>query len=193
MNKDIFLLFYAMISSIWQKLIPVAIIVISFVACSKDNPDSASILMKKVWSPYQIEILMVDTNRVVVTDKNTGKQTETDSISRSDTIYLPSTCQRNSVYQFKANGIQTITDACSGSMDYNTNWTITQTNQMFFTQFVSGLTSITGLVSEVNTSKFVFNLAQSNYITGGHFDASGNQVSTADISITTTFLTFKSR
>ena len=182
-----------MIPSFYQKLTPVAIVVISFIACSKDNPDSASMLMKKAWSPYQVEILTVDTNRVVVTDKNTGKQTETDSVLKSDTIFLPSTCQRNSVYQFKANGIQTITDVCSGSMNFNNNWTITQTNQMFFYQLVSGFSFNTGLLSEINNSQFVFNTVQGNYGYGTTYDANGNQVSTADIFITTTILTFKSR
>ena len=182
-----------MIPSFYQKLTPIAIVVISFIACSKDNPDSASMLMKKAWSPYQVEILTVDTNRVVVTDKNTGKQTETSSVLKSDTIFLPSICQRNSVYQFKANGVQIITDACSSSINYNNNWTITQTNQMVFTQFVTGMGFITGLVSEINTSKFVFNTVQTNYGYGGYYDANGNQVSTTDIFKTTTLLTFKSR
>jgi hypothetical protein len=193
MNKDIFLLFYAMIPSNCQKLIPLGIIVISFVACSKDNPDSASILMKKAWSPYQVEILTSDTNRVVVTDKNTGKQTETSSVLKSDTIYLPSTCQRNSVYQFKTNGVEIITDACSGSMNYNTTWTITQTNQMLFSQLVAGFSFNTGLLSEINNSQFVFNTIQGSSDYGTTYDANGNQVSTADILTTTTILTFKSR
>ncbi len=130
MNEDIFLLFYPMIPPLYKKLTPLAIALISFVACSKDNSDPASILMEKAWAPYQVEILTIDSNKVVVTDKSTGEQKETDTVLKSDTIFLVSACNQNSLYQFRANGVQIITDACSSNSDYNTTWTITQTKQM---------------------------------------------------------------
>ena len=194
MNKDIFLLFYLMIPPFCKKLAPVAIGLISFVACNKENSDPASMLMMKAWNPYQVEILTIDSSRVVVTDKSTGEQKETDTVLKSDTIYLASTCQQNSLYQFKTNGVQIITDACNpNSMDYNTSWTITQTNQMFFSQFVTGLIPVTGLLSEINTSQFVFNSVRNMYGFGNSTDANGNQVSTSDILAITTIMTFKSR
>jgi hypothetical protein len=194
MNKDIFLLFYPMIPPFYKKLTSFAIALISFVACRKDNSDPASILTKKVWVPYQVEILTIDSNRVVVTDKSTGEHKETNTVLKLDTIYLVSTCQQNSLYQFKANGVQIITDACSSnSMDYNTTWTITQTKQMFFSQFVTGLIPVTGLLSGINTSQFVFNSFRNMNAFGNSTDANGNQVSTSDILTITTIMTFKSR
>ena len=194
MNKDIFILFYPMVPSFYNKLTFSAIVLISFVACRKDDSDPASILMKKTWAPYQVEILTIDSNRMVVTDKSTGVKKETDTVLKSDTIYLVSTCQQNSLYQFKANGVQVITDACSSnSPDYTTTWTITQTKQMFFSQFVTGLIPVTGLLSEINTSQFIFNSLQNMYAFGNSTDANGNQVSTSDILTITTILTFKSR
>jgi len=183
-----------MILSYYKKLTPFAIALISLAGCSKENSDPASILKMKVWVPYQVEILTIDSNRVVVTDKSTGAQKETDAVLKSDTIYLMSTCQQNSLYQFKANGVQTITDACySNSMDYNTTWSITQTKQMFFSQFVTGLATVTGSLSEINSSQFVFNSIRNMNGYGSSVDANGNQVSTFDILTFTTILTFKSR
>ena len=183
-----------MISSFYKKLTPLPVALIFFAACSKDNSDPASILMKKAWVPYQVEILTVDSNRTAVTDKSTGENRETNTVLKSDTIYLVSNCQQNSLYQFKANGVQTITDACySNSMDYNTTWSITQTKQMFFSQFVTGLATVTGSLSEINSSQFVFNSIRNMNGYGSSVDANGNQVSTFDILTFTTILTFKSR
>ncbi len=194
MNKGIFFLFYTMIPPFYKKLMPFTLALISFIACSKDNSDPASILMKKAWVPYQVEILTIDSNQVVVTDKSTGERKETDSVLKSDTIYLVSTCQQNSLYQFKANGVQIITDGCSAnSMDYNSTWTITQTKQMSFSQFVTGLIPVTGLLSGINASQFVFNSVRNMNAFGNSTDANGNQVNTSDILTITTILTFKSR
>jgi hypothetical protein len=65
---------------------------------------------------------------------------------------------------------------------------------MFFSQFATGVVPITGLLTEINRSQFVFNGVRNNmYAFGNSTDANGNQVSTYDILITTTILTFKSR
>jgi hypothetical protein len=106
MNKDIFLLFYPMISPFYKSLTPVAIALICFAACSKENSDPASILMSKVWFSYQVEIMTVDSNRRVVTDKVTGEQKETNNVLETDTVYLTLTCEQNSLYQFKTNGFR---------------------------------------------------------------------------------------
>jgi hypothetical protein len=194
MNKDYFLLFYLMIPSFYKKLTLYSLALISFVACTKDNSDPASMLMGKAWSPYQVEILTIDSSRVGVLDKSTGEQKETNSVLKTDTTYLVSACQQNSVYQFKANGVQIITDACSYNIsDFNNTWTVTQTGQISFSQFVTGLVPVTGLLSEINTSQFVFNSIGINYAFGNSTDADGNQVSTTDIITTTRILTFKSR
>jgi hypothetical protein len=95
----------------------------NFLACTKDNSDPASMLINKAWSPYRVEILTVDSSRVVVIDKSTGEQKETNSVLKTDTTYVVDACQQNSVYQFKANGVQIITDACSYNIsDYNSTW-----------------------------------------------------------------------
>ena len=184
-----------MIPPFCKNLTPIAIALICLVACTKENSDPASILMSKAWNPYRVEIITIDSNRTVVTDKITGEQKETNRVVKTDTIYLANTCQQNSLYQFKTNGVQIITDACSSSsMDYNTTWAITQTKQMSFSQFVTGFIPITGLLTEINTSQFVFNGVRNNmYAFGNSTDANGNQVGTYDILITTTILTFKSR
>lgn len=193
MNWGIFLLFYPMISS-YRKLLAFPIVLIFFVACSKDNSDPSSLLMRKAWIPYQVEILTIDSNRTTVTDKSTGENTVTNTVIKSDTIFLVSTCQRNSLYQFKANGVQTITDACySNSNDYNTTWTITQTKQMSFSQFVTGMIPVTGVLTGINASQFAFNSERNMYAFGNSTDASGNPVSTYDALNITTILTFKSR
>src|ERR1700688_4214193 len=102
-----------MISFIYKNLMPFAVVLICFVACSKENADPASLLMKKAWTPYQVEIVTIDSNRITVTDTVTGAQKVTNSVLKKDTIYIVSTCQQNSLYLFKTNGVQTITDACS--------------------------------------------------------------------------------
>jgi hypothetical protein len=184
-----------MISPFYKNLTPVAIALICLVACSKENSDPASILMSKAWFPYQVEIMTVDSNRTVVTDKVTGEQKETNVVLKTDTNYLASTCEQNSLYQFKTNGVQIITDDCSyNPADFTSTWAITQTGEMSFSQFENGLVPITGLLSEINTSQFVFNVVRNNmYSFGNSTDANGNPVSTYDILITTTILTFKSR
>ncbi len=195
MNKDIFLLFYSMIFLFYKNLTPVAIALICFAACTKENSDPASILMKKAWVPYRVEIMTIDSNLTVVTDKVTGEQKETNVVLKTDTNYLASTCEQNSPYQFRTNGVQIITDECSyNPTDFTTTWAITQTGQMSFSQFETGLVPITGLLTEINTSQFVFNGVRNNmYAFGSSTDANGNQVGTYDILITTTILTFKSR
>jgi len=183
-----------MISSFYKKLTPLPIALIFFAACSKDNSDPASILMKKAWVPYQVEVLTIDSNRTTITDKSTGEIRQTNTVLKSDTIYLVSTCQHNSLYQFKANGVQTITDACSSnSNDYSNTWTITQTKQMSFSQLVTGMIPVTGVLTGVNVSQFVFNSERNMYAFGNTTDASGNPVTTYDALTITTILTFKSR
>jgi hypothetical protein len=184
-----------MIPPFYKNLTPIVIALICFVSCSKENSDPASILMRKAWVPYQVEILTIDSNRTAVTDKLTGEQTVTNSVVKTDTIYLASGCQQNSLYLFKTNGVQTITDACSSnSKDYTTTWAITQTGQMSFSQFVTGFIYVSGLLTEINTSQFVVSAVRNNmYDFGSSTDANGNQVGTYDILLTTTILTFKSR
>jgi len=194
-NRGSVLLFYFMISFIYKKLTPFTLLV-SFLACSKDSSsDPATLLMNKAWSPYQVEIRMIDSIRVVVTIRSTGENiSETKSVSNSDTTWLVEACQSKSVYQFKANGVQILTDECfSNSTDYQCTWSITQTSQMFFSQFVTGLVPVTGLLSSIKPSKFIFNTVGINYALETSIDANGNLISTYHTLNTTRILTFRSR
>ena len=183
-----------MISSFYRKLLSSALLFIVFCGCSKDNADAASILMQKAWSPYEVDIHSVDSNTVTVTNKSSGVQTVTKTVITKDTSYLVSDCQQNSVYQFKGNAVQTIADACnSGSADYNGNWQITQTQEFTFTQFVLVGSFVSGFLTEINDSRFIFKTVGNYYSFGTSIDANGNNVETDDAITYMTSLIFKSK
>jgi hypothetical protein len=184
-----------MISPFYKNLTPVVIALVCFDACTKENSDPASILMSKAWFPYQVEVKTVDSNRTVVTDNVTGEQKETYNVSKTDTVFLTYTCEQNSLYQFKANGVEIITDLCAYNPgDVFTKWSITQTGELSFSQFATGAGPITGFLTEINRSHFVLNAVRGNqYPFGYSVDANGNQVNTYDKLMTTAILTFKSR
>jgi hypothetical protein len=184
-----------MILPFCKNLTPIAIALICFVACSKENSDPASLLMSKAWYPYQVEIIMIDSNRTFITDQVTGEQKETDKVLKTDTVYLTPACQQKSLYQFKTNGVEMITNLCSNnSSAFPVTWSITQTGEMFFSQFATTPISTKGFLTEINKSQFVFNgVLDDMHAFGNSTDAEGNQVQTADVLLITTILTFKSR
>ena len=184
-----------MISPFLKNITPVAIALICFVACSKENSSPASILMSKSWFPYQVEIQTIDSNHIIVTDKLSGDQKETKNVLKADTIYLASACQQQSLYHFKTNSVQTISDSCiSNSMDYTATWKITETNNMLLSQFVTGLVPFAGILTEINPSEFIISqIPDYTIILGDSTDANGNKVSSAHYIFITTILTFKSR
>jgi hypothetical protein len=150
--------------------------------------------MLRAWSPYQVQVHYVDSSHITVTDKYTGLRTTTDTVIIKDTSYLASDCQRNSIYQFKGSGIQTITDACNPSTPaYNCNWGFTQDQQLYFSQFIFGTVYNIGRLSEVDASRFAFNTVLNQYAFGNYTNAGGSSVSTYDAFITSTTLTFKNR
>jgi len=191
----IFFLFYPMISPFYRNLTPIAIALICFVACSKEKSDPASILMSKTWYPYQVEIMTTDSTYTVVTDKLSGEQKETNQVLKTDTVYLASACQQKSLYHFKSNGVQTITDSCSSNAtDYTGTWKINQANEMLLSQFVTGRIPLAGFVTGINPSEFTISSVDYNIsIHGDSTDANGNQVNLAEYNFITTVLTFKSR
>jgi hypothetical protein len=183
-----------MFLSFCRKLTLFAMVVTFFVACSKENSDPSVMLMKKTWSPHQVEIHTTDSNTVVVTNNSNGQQTKTSTVLKSDTIYTVSDCQQNSIYQFGEKNQQVITDACTaGSSDYKCVWTLENTKKMVFSQFVTGLITVEGSLSEVNSSQFVFTTDRNLNGFGNSLDSNGNTVSTTDILSITTTITFKSR
>jgi len=196
MNKDISLLLYPMISRLYNKLAPVAIVLFCIVACSKEkNSDPASILMSKTWFPYQVEIQTIDSTHVTVTDKVSGEQKETDQVLKTDTIYLASECQQKSLYRFKTNRVQTITDSCTpNSTDYTDTWKIDQMNNMLLSQFVTGVVPYAGLLTVITPSEFIINRVTDYTLAfGDSTDANGNQVMTGHYIFVKTIMTFKSR
>jgi hypothetical protein len=178
-----------------KNLTHVAIALVCFVACSKERTDPASILMSKTWFPYQVEIQTIDSTSVTVTDKVSGEQKETNQVFKTDTIYLASGCQQQSLYHFKANRVQTITDSCSpNSTDYTDTWKIDQMNNMLLSQFVTGDVPFAGLLTAITPSEFIINRVPDYMLAfADSTDTNGNHVFTGNYNFIKTIMTFKSR